>query len=141
VLPCDAFEEKAHRASLHESDHEAERAQRPRPRGVQRPPGAGNVAMGEETVRLKMRMARTDDIVEVEVSDRDAAAANKALELLGKTPELRLWVDQVETTVGHEFDNMSYDELKQWLIEEGRALGLIPSNAPQAPNGNGGKKH
>jgi len=82
-----------------------------------------------------MRMAKTEEIVEVEVSDRDAAAANKALELLAKTPELRLWVDQVETTAGHEFDNMSYDELKQWLIEEGRALGLIESEAPRAPNG------
>jgi len=50
------------------------------------------IAMGEETVKLRMRSAKSDDIVEVEVSDRDAGAANKALELLGKTPELALFI-------------------------------------------------
>lgn len=56
------------------------------------------IAMGEEKVKLTVKSKDSDDTREVEVTDRDAAAANKALELLGKTDEVRLFADRVELT-------------------------------------------
>jgi phage terminase small subunit len=48
------------------------------------------IAMGEEKITVAIRpKAAPDTVVELEITDRDASAANKALELLGKTDEVR----------------------------------------------------
>lgn len=87
------------------------------------------IALGEEPVRLKMRIK--DDVEEVEVSQRDAAAANKALELLGKYYELRMWVEQVETGDPNDFSKLTDDELRERARQEAIDLGIIddPSTA------------
>jgi Terminase small subunit len=61
------------------------------------------VALGREKVTLvrevkgKKEGERTD-VVTIEVTDRDAAAANRALELLGRTDEVALFVERHEHT-------------------------------------------
>jgi hypothetical protein len=60
--------------------------------------------------------------------------AVKAEELRGKLR--RFYVDQAEHGSAHEFDQMSDDELRQYILEEARALGI------HAPSTNGrGNKH
>ena len=44
-------------------------------------------------------------MVQPRVTGRDAQAANKALELLGETPELRLFIDRVERADAGDFLN------------------------------------
>jgi phage terminase small subunit len=60
------------------------------------------IALGEEPILLKVkntnRKTKRVTVVEIEVSDRDGGAANQALGLLGKTEEVRLFVDRVEAT-------------------------------------------
>ena len=60
--------------------------------------GTRKFAMGEERIRIAVQRTNKEtkqiDVVEVEVTERDAAAANRALELLGKTEELRLFSDR-----------------------------------------------
>ncbi len=90
------------------------------------------IALGEETVKLKLR--RGEDIEEVELSMRDAGAANKALELLGKYRDMRMWVEQVESGDPNDFSKYSDDELKAKILEEAVELGIAP--AP-ARNGSG----
>jgi hypothetical protein len=55
-------------------------------------------ALGEEKVKLSVQRTNktTGEITvsEVEVTERDAAAANRALELLGKADEVRLFTEQ-----------------------------------------------
>ena len=95
-------------------------------------------SLGEETIKLRTRMAQSDDTIEIEVTDRDAAAANKALELLGKTPELALFIDRHEHRGVDAFDAMSDDELRQYIAEEAKALGIHDPTT----NGRGnGTKH
>lgn len=82
------------------------------------------IAMGEETVKLKLKGKGDELPMEVEMSMRDAAAANKSLELLGKTSELRMWVEQVEHGAPNEFDNMTTDDLRRYIADQARALGI-----------------
>src|SRR5262245_59286762 len=53
------------------------------------------ICMGEERVRLAVQRTNKEtkqiEVVEIVVTERDAAAANRALELLGKTAELKLF--------------------------------------------------
>jgi hypothetical protein len=57
------------------------------------------IAMGEERIKVAIRpKSAPDTVVELEITDRDAAAANRALELLGKTDEVRLFVEVNELT-------------------------------------------
>jgi phage terminase small subunit len=60
------------------------------------------VALGEKTIKLKIRKRNKEtgevSVAEVEITDRDAHAANRALELLGKTDEVRAFVERVEAT-------------------------------------------
>ena len=53
------------------------------------------IAMGEQSVKLKVP-TKDKGVVEVELTDRDGSVANKALELLGKVPELALFIERVE---------------------------------------------
>lgn len=99
------------------------------------------IALGEVPVRLTLRStlsqpnngADQPETVTVEVSDRDAAAANKALELLGKTPELRMWVEQVEHGRAGDFSKMSDEELDAFLVEATAQLtaGTFDDNGTQ----------
>jgi len=54
------------------------------------------ICMGEETIKLKVYSKTAGKVIEVEASDRDSTAANRALELLGK--ELKMFVDRQEVT-------------------------------------------
>jgi len=90
------------------------------------------IAMGEETVKLRVRSAKADGIEEFEITDRDAAAANRALELLGKTPELALFIERREVGKAGEFDHLSNEDLMKCIAEETEALGII---------GNGERKY
>lgn len=81
------------------------------------------IAMGEKTVSLKMAV-KDKGIVEGEVHDRDGSVANKALELLGKVPELALWVDRIEHGGVGDFRQMSKDELADFIRGETAALGI-----------------
>jgi phage terminase small subunit len=57
------------------------------------------IAMGEENIKVKIRpKSAPDTVVELEITARDAGAANRALELLGKSDEVRLFIDRVEAT-------------------------------------------
>jgi hypothetical protein len=75
------------------------------------------IALAEETVRLKKSVkdkeTGTELVVEVEVTDRDTAGANKALELLGK--ECGMFVDRTEIGSPGEFDMMGTDELREFV--------------------------
>src|SRR5262245_26330033 len=58
------------------------------------------VALGDRTIKTKV-IARNKEtgevsVAELEITDRDASAANRALELLGKTDEVRLILDRHE---------------------------------------------
>ena len=46
------------------------------------------VCLGEIPLRLKMRKAHSADVMELETHQRDASAANRALELLGREVDL-----------------------------------------------------
>ena len=53
------------------------------------------IAMGEERIKVAIRpKSAPDTVVELEITDRDAAAANRALELLGKADEVGLFKEQ-----------------------------------------------
>ena len=60
------------------------------------------VALGERTIKLRVQRKDKEsgkvDVGEIEITDRDAQAANRALELLGKTDECRLFIDRLEAT-------------------------------------------
>jgi len=80
--------------------------------------------LGEMPVKVRRRNKDTGEIEEFEVIDRDPAAANKALELLGKTPELALWVERKEIGGPGDFDRMTPDELERYIRSEAGALGI-----------------
>ena len=49
------------------------------------------IALGEEKISIVVQPKGKASTIELKVTARDAAAANKALELLGKTPEVGLF--------------------------------------------------
>ena len=55
------------------------------------------IALGEERVTVTHR-TKDGDLVDKQVIQRDAAAANRALELLGKTQEVRMFCDRLEAS-------------------------------------------
>jgi phage terminase small subunit len=58
---------------------------------------SARIAMGEERITVAVRpKSAPDTAVELEITDRDAGAANRALELLGKADEVRLFQEQKE---------------------------------------------
>jgi hypothetical protein len=98
------------------------------------------IAMGEETVKLTLRKPNSrkggedgESATEtLEVTDRDAQAANKAL---GQDEELRMWVDQVEYGSANELERMTDEELRAFidhqnelLADYDRAAGVQPVN-------------
>lgn len=101
------------------------------------------IAMGEESVKLKLKDAAKGEVEEVDISDRNGAVANKALELLGKVPELAMFVERVEHGNVGDFDHMSTDELRAFITGRIGPGGDSEEEAP-APRGTrvpGGKPH
>jgi phage terminase small subunit len=87
------------------------------------------IAMGEEPVRMTktFKDKETGTVTEVvlEVIDPDKAGANRALELLGK--ELGMFVDRAEVGGPGDFDQMSDDELREFVA--GRVIAAREGNA------------
>jgi predicted trehalose synthase len=75
------------------------------------------VALGEEPFVMI-----TEEGAEVKVTAREAPAANKALELLGK--ELGMFVDRKEIGGPGDFASMDNDELLAEIEREAQALGV-----------------
>jgi phage terminase small subunit len=69
------------------------------------------VCLGEIPLRLKLRKAHSADVMEQETHQRDASAANRALELLGR--EVNLFTEKREIGKPGDFDHMSDEELNQ----------------------------
>ena len=82
------------------------------------------IALGEIEIEQKVRDKKTGEVKTVTITERDAPSANRALELLGKTVEVRAFVDQVEHGQAGEFDAMSEDELIRYIREQEEAIGL-----------------
>jgi phage terminase small subunit len=76
------------------------------------------IAMGEEKIKVAIRPKGPDGklldaTVDLEMSDRDTAGANRALELLGK--QIGMFIDRSEVGRPGDFDDMSDDELRQFI--------------------------
>lgn len=84
-------------------------------------------ALGEIPTPMKVVNKETGESVDTEVIDIDRQAANKALELLGKT--LGQFIERKEIGEPGDFAGMSTDELREQLRREGEALGLWPPSA------------
>jgi phage terminase small subunit len=98
------------------------------------------IAMGEEKVKLTVKSKDSEDTREVEVTDRDAAAANKALELLGKTDEVRLFADRIELSGkdGGPIETADVSPRDQFTRRiAGVAARLGAREADSQPNGRG----
>ena len=83
------------------------------------------IAMGEETITQKIAKKNKEtgevEVTEAEVTDRDTAGANRGLELLGK--ELGMFVDRSEIGEPGDFDDMSDDELREFVARRASNLG------------------
>jgi phage terminase small subunit len=71
------------------------------------------IALGEEKIKLAVKPKGLDAAIELEVSDRDTAGANRALELLGK--QIGMFVDRSEVGKPGDFDDMSDDDLRKFI--------------------------
>ena len=80
------------------------------------------IALGEEKVKVSRVDKETGTTIEMEVVDRDPAAANKALELLGKT--LGVFIERKEVGGPGDFTDKTIDELRDILARDMAALGL-----------------
>lgn len=80
------------------------------------------IAMGDE--KIKTTVVGKDGVtLDLEISDRDAAAANKALELLGKTAEIRMFVEQHEHGKAGDFSTMTDEQLRREIINAAEKIG------------------
>lgn len=80
------------------------------------------IANGKKTVKLKVRPRGQDLPIDIEVTQRDSAAANRALELLGK--ELGMFVERKEVGQPGDFASMNDDELLARIKDRAVALGI-----------------
>lgn len=96
------------------------------------------IAMGEETIKQKIAKKNKETgevlVIEIDVTDRDTAGANRGLELLGK--ELGMFVDRSEIGKPGDFDHMSDDELREFVARRAADLGEGGKGA-RTPRGNG----
>jgi phage terminase small subunit len=77
-------------------DGAAEKAQLSKAWVLERLMRNARICMGEETIKLKVYSKARGEVIEVDATDRDSTAANRALELLGK--ELRMFIDRQVVT-------------------------------------------
>src|SRR5262245_48518071 len=78
------------------------------------------VCLGEIPLRLKMRKAHSADVMELETHQRDASAANRALELLGR--EVNLFTEKKEVGKPGEFDHTTDEELAEFIVAQGEVV-------------------
>jgi phage terminase small subunit len=102
------------------------------------------IAMGEERIKVAVRpKAAPDTVVELEITDRDAGAANRALELLGKADEVRLFTEQPTKDLGPlETTGPPRDPVKDHLegLSKRFANGLKAFEGGSAPSGLNGSR-
>jgi hypothetical protein len=96
------------------------------------------VCLGEIPLRLKMRKAHSTDVMELETHQRDASAANRALELLGR--EMNLFTEKKEVGKPGDFDHMADEELTAFIEAQGEVVRelerqLLSSAAPKQRKG------
>lgn len=84
------------------------------------------ICMGEESITIKVKKRGSTDVVEIEVSDRDAREANNALELLGKTEEVGLFVERHELSgalsITDAIDRPPAETREEWLERRKREI-------------------
>lgn len=80
------------------------------------------IAMGDEKIKTTI-VGKDGATLDLEISDRDAAAANKALELLGKTAEIRMFVEQHEHGKAGDFSTMTDEQLRREILREAEKIG------------------
>jgi hypothetical protein len=100
------------------------------------------VCLGEIPLRLKVRKAHSADVTELKTHQRDASAANRALELLGR--EVNLFTEKREVGKPGDFDHMADEELTAFIEAQGEVVRelerqLLPPPAPK--QGKGATKH
>src|SRR5215470_9515353 len=78
------------------------------------------VCLGEIPLRLKMRKAHSADVMQLETHQRDASAANRALELLGR--EVNLFTAKKEVGKPGDFDHMADEELTEFIEAQGELV-------------------
>jgi len=95
-------------------------------------------ALGEIPTPKTIFDKETGERIDAEVIDIDRAAANKALELLGKT--MAQFIERKEVGEPGEFAQMSNDELREHLRREAETLQLWAQGTPASGrNGKAGK--
>ncbi len=78
------------------------------------------IALGEKTIKVKLYRKTTDEIEEVEISDRDASAANAALTSLGKVDTIGLFIERSKVEISKTLDDLSDDELDAFIANGGK---------------------
>jgi hypothetical protein len=86
---------------------------------------------GEEKITLTFKPRGKGPPVDVEVTQRDANAANRALELLGKVDEVALFAERIEHS-GPNGEPMQFEETPNGEYERARCIALILYKAAQA---------
>lgn len=80
------------------------------------------VAVGAKKIKLTVKHRGDDLPVDVEVNMRDATAANRALELLGR--ECGMFIERSEVGLPGEFERLDDLQLRQRLLETAMMLGI-----------------
>jgi hypothetical protein len=86
------------------------------------------IALGEKTIRRRFIPKGGDMVIEADVHERDAAAANRALELLGR--EVGAFTEHRRLTVEHA--DLTDEQLAQRIRDLAGELGLEISEGPRA---------
>lgn len=84
------------------------------------------ICMGEETITIKVKKRGSTEVLEIEINDRDAREANNALELLGKTEEVGLFVERHELNgalaITDSIDRPPAETREEWLERRKREI-------------------
>jgi len=83
------------------------------------------IALGLKKITLTIVPRGTTSPVELEVTAHNAAAANRALELLGR--EVNAFIEKKEIGQPGEFDHMSDDELAEFVAKGAGFRPRLPS--------------
>jgi hypothetical protein len=82
-------------------------------------------AMGRQLVKLRVYRKITDSFEDIEISQYNATAAIRALELLGKVDTIGLFVERHEVDRMSRFEAMSDEELDAHIDGLNEKLGLV----------------
>src|SRR5208282_4570181 len=80
------------------------------------------ISMGRRLVKIKVYRKSADKIEEIEVSQYNATAALRALELLGKIDTIGLFVERSKVDITSRFDAMTDDELDEFIASNGARI-------------------